>query len=192
MSDEPQGEAAAPEAAPVETPAVEPEVSFEPQVVVDTAGYDMAIEAAEDLRQYVGESELPALDARISKLQADKAKAQSSGDSEELARYRRQAEDAAIAKMLQDTGVRPESIQGNTQAERLQNAKIVLEAVAPLKQKLEELAAPGKTGEPTPEQIAAHGTPLVPSGEPIGDDVQKEFNEAVTGGNLQKTTELLT
>jgi len=175
----PQGEQAQPE------PAVAPEVKVveTTKTVVDTSGYDAAIEALEDSRQYVPEAELQTIDARIAELQSQKVKAASSAEAEELARYRREEADRKIKEM----GIDPSTVRGNTRDERLANAEMIAAAMKPVMDQVEELKKARETDAPTPEQVAAHGEPMVPGGDiPEGHDSVKNISEGIDAGDMDK------
>jgi len=170
-----------------EATAPQPEIKIVETVntVVDTTGYDAAIAAKEELMQYADEESLPHLRAEIEKLKTQRAESSASAERAELEEYRREKVNKQIADIL-PAGIDPSKIPGKDAAERLANAKAIAEAVTPLNQQLADMTSRMESGSPTAEQIAAHGEPMVPSGEiNIGEQTaqaEKMMNEGDVSG----------
>lgn len=184
------------EAAPVQEPAPQPEPEaghdvgvelppmpeFKPREV-DLSGYDEAIKAQKQLIERAAPEETGAIQAEIARLEKEKTRVAASATNDELEFYRKHYEqererlqtEGELAKILKGTPWKPEQINGSTPAEKLAAAK-----------NLVALAKPADPTAPTPEQVAAHGTPMVPNGPPAGHDSQKNIDEAIQEGNLRR------
>jgi len=188
MADEPaKTEEGAPPEPAAEAPAVpEVQVVNTTKTVVDTSGFDAAIKSLEDFkgRDYVPAEEIVAIDSRIAELRAEKAKAEQDTIVQELEQYRRKEFDQQIAKLLPED-ISPDSIRGETNEERLANAKLVAEVAKKYEAKLKEAKGSG----PTPEQIEAHGEPVVPGapdGVPEGHNPAQNIGEGIDKGDLAR------
>lgn len=171
--------------------ADEPKVEYVKETVVDVSGYDTAIAAKEELREYVAKEDLPSLEAEIAGLRTQKEKAAASYDVAELAHYRKEEQNRKLAQTLGEAAelIPINDLPGGTFEERLQAANLMKNLVAKKEEQLAELKAKIQSGEPTPQQTAAHGTPLVPGTVPASTDAQAELHENINKGDVRAVAE---
>ena len=183
MADEQTAQVAAEQeaAAPQEAAPVQPE--FVEVKVADLSGYDEAIAAQEKLLGLVSESELTSVETELSRLKEARAKAESSSTMQKLQYYEELHFKDKVANEF--PGIDVDKLPGNTPEQRYNAAKAAWDALSPMRERVSELEKKLATDEPTPEQVAAHGEPIQPSGQPITEDELAKMSEAVDGGKLE-------
>lgn len=164
----------------------EAEIVEAPQVpVVDVSGYDAAIKAKEELREYVSGDNLSSLEAEIAGLRERKATASSAAELKELERYRRKDQEERLRSMLgDDVEVDIDKLPGKTFDEKAASLEVIRNLMAKKDEKVAELEQQVNSDDPTPQQLEAHGTPIVPGSEPVSEDHLKALHEAASSGNV--------